>query len=231
MQFSLMLDTPESTESVSDVIKELRQGPCTRCRLSILHPSNRGVMYRGNPEARILVLDIAPGDTETTRGVPLVGASGSEFEKWMHYLAIDTLKEAFITQVVQCQPPRKKSKDGKYEQRDPDADEISACWYPRTVRMIRAMPNLECVITLGWAAASALLGGDVIAKTHEGRWYVTDLVPRVAVFCLPHPETLLVEPSPEKKGKLTNCLDCFRREYLSTRKVVPIAENTIIPVL
>lgn len=231
MQFSLMLETPESDESVSDVIKELRQGPCTRCRLSILHPNNRGVMYRGNPEARILVLDIAPGDTETSLGIPLCGASGSEFEKWARHLALDTRTDVFVSQVVHCQPPRKKAKDGKYEQRDPDLDEISACWYPRTVRLIQAMPNLECIITLGWTAASALLGGEVIAKTHEGRWYVTDLVPKVAVFCLPHPEILLVEPSPEKKGKVTNCLDCFRREYLVSRKVVPIAHSTIIPVL
>src|SRR6266702_1299858 len=228
MQFGLMLDTPESDEFVADVIKEFRQAPCTRCRLSIRHPNNRGVMYRGNPEARVLVLDIAPGDTETTRGIPLVGASGGEFEKWARYLNLDTNKDAFIMQVVHCQPPRKKEKNGKYVQRDPDVDEISACWYPRTVRILKAMPNLECVITLGWPAASALLGGEVAVKTHEGRWYVTDLIPKVAVFCLPHPETMLMEPSPEKKGKLVNCLDCFRREYLVSRKVVPIAENTII---
>jgi len=231
MQFSLGLDLSESTELISDVIKEFRQAPCTRCRLSLIHPSNRGVMYRGNPEAHILVLDIAPGDTETAQGVPLCGGAGGEFEKWARYLALDTRNDIFVSQVVQCQPPRKKTKDGRFEQRDPDLDEISACWYPRTVRLIKAMPNLECIITLGWAAASALLGGEVIAKTHEGRWFVTDLIPKVAVFCLPHPEIMLVDPTPEKKGKITNHLDCFRREYLAGKKVIPIAQNTIIPVL
>ena len=230
MQFSLMLETETTSETVADVIKELRQVPCTRCHLCVLHPNNRGTMYRGNPNAKIAVVDIAPGDTEMTQGLPLIGSGGQEFEKWMRYLAIDTRNDIFATQVIHCQPPRKKAKDGRYEQQEPDKDEIAACWYPRTVRILKAMMNLECIITLGWPAAKAVLGTDVIAKTHEGRWFVTDLIPKVAVFCLSHPDTCLVDPTPEKKGRIQGVLDCFRREYLISRKVVKIARETIIPI-
>jgi uracil-DNA glycosylase len=226
-QFSLLLEAPEVRESVADVVRELREkAPCQNCRLSLLHPNNRGVMYRGNPDAKIAVLDIAPRSSEMSQGSPLVGKAGQEFEKWMRYLNIVTKTDIFVSQIVQCQPPQRKDKDGKSSQRMPLPDEIGQCWYPRTLRMIQAMPNLECVITLGFSAAKAMLGGDPISKSHEGRWFVSSLLPGIPVFCLDHPEESLAKPTPEKKGKTKVILDCFRREYLITKKVIEIGKNT-----
>ena len=227
MQFSLLLAQPEERESATDVVRELRSSaPCQNCRLSLLHPNNRGVMYRGDINAKIAVLDIAPRSTEMMAGSPLVGKSGQEFEKWMRYLNIVTKSDIFVTSIVQCQPPQKKEKDGTSAQRMPLQDEIAACWYPRTLRLIQAMPNLECIMTLGFAAAKAMLGGDPISKTHEGRWFVSSLIPGIPVFCMDHPEESLAKPTPEKKGKTKVILDCFRREYLLNPKVIEIAKNT-----
>jgi DNA polymerase len=227
VQFSLLLAQPEERESATDVVRELRSSaPCQNCRLSLLHPNNRGVMYRGDINAKIAVLDIAPRSTEMMAGSPLVGKSGQEFEKWMRYLNIVTKSDIFVTSIVQCQPPQKKEKDGTSAQRMPLQDEIAACWYPRTLRLIQAMPNLECIMTLGLAAAKAMLGGDPISKTHEGRWFVSSLIPGIPVFCMDHPEESLAKPTPEKKGKTKVILDCFRREYLLNPKVIEIAKNT-----
>lgn len=74
------------------------------------------------------------------------------------------------------------------------------------------MPNLEMVLTFGWVAAKAVLGGDPKADSHEGMWFTTSYLPGVPVFCLVHPSYILREPSPDKKGRLITALDNFKRE-------------------
>src|ERR1022692_2209303 len=89
----------------------------------------------------------APSDSETEKGVPFVGMTGKEFEAWMAYIGVDTQKHAFITNITQCMPP-KTPINGRLQVRDPAKDEINACFGPRCLRVLRAMPNLEVVIVL-----------------------------------------------------------------------------------
>lgn len=112
-------------EDVASVIKSL-QVPCENCRLSLLHPHNRGLIYRGNPFAEVGIVHEAPRDSETERGVAMMGAHGREFERWMRLLNLDLNKDVFLTTVVQCQPPREE-KNGKMMQREPADAEVAAC--------------------------------------------------------------------------------------------------------
>lgn len=200
---------------------------CTTCRLGLLHPANRGMIYRGNLDAKIVIIGIAPGATETEKGAAMIGASGKLMEQWMKYIGINTRTQVFITNLVQCMPDSKEIK-GKLKQRDPDKSEIDACFGPRCLRVVRAMPNLEVVITLGWLAAKAFLGTkndtDIPkTKTHEGQWFESSLLPGVAIFCLSHPAEILYSDSPNKKMIIQNCLDCFKREYLDKNKITELA--------
>lgn len=212
--FNLAEETEK--ENVRGVMKEL-SSTCRNCRLSLLHPENRGIIWRGNVEGRIGVLGEAPGDQETERGLPMVGPSGKEFEKWMRFIGVDTKKDCFITNVVQCQPG-KVLKEGHMQQKAPDKDEIKACFGSRSLRVFKSMPNLEVILTLGWVAAKAVLGGDPKSKTHEGMWWESSLMPGVPVFCLVHPAYALRDPTPEKTGKVEQCLRLFKREYLEKAK-------------
>jgi uracil-DNA glycosylase family 4 len=212
-----------SKEDIKSVLKELSTN-CTACRLSFLHPHNRGLLVRGNPEARIGVLAEAPGDRETEIGQPLVGKSGQEWDRWAKEIELDTNKDCFHTNVIQCQPD-KSMKEGKMQQNPPDNDEIKACWIPRGLRVLKAMPNLEAVITLGWVAAKALLGGEPKGKTHEGNWYESTALPGIPVFCMIHPSFALREPSPEKDARIAECMRAFRREYLDSKKCYLLAQE------
>lgn len=210
-------------EDIKDVLKSLTVN-CTACRLSFLHPHNRGLLTRGNPLARIAVLAEAPGDRETEFGMPLVGNSGKEWDRWAKSIGLDTNKDCFHTNVIQCQP-QKSLKEGKMQQDAPDKDEIKACWIPRGLRVLKAMPNLEVVITLGWVAAGALLGGEPKGKTHEGNWYETTALPGIPIFCLVHPSFVLREPSPDKDNRVQECMKAFKREYLDTKKCLSLAQE------
>lgn len=210
-------------EDIADVLKSLTVN-CTACRLSLLHPHNRGLLVRGKPTAKIGILAEAPGDKETEQGMPLVGASGREWDRWAKSAGLDTNKDCFATNVIQCQP-HKSLKEDRMQQDAPDKDEIKACWIPRGLRVLKAMPNLEVVITMGWVAAKALLGGEPKQKTHEGNWYETTALPGIPIFCLPHPAGILREPSPEKDARVVECMKAFKREYIDTRKCYDLAQE------
>jgi uracil-DNA glycosylase family 4 len=218
---------PESNTNKEDVTKVMKElsTTCHACRLSLIHPDNRGIIWRGDVNAKVAIIGEAPGDMETEIGRPLVGPSGKEWERWARLIGLDTIKGCFISNVVQCQPEKHRI-DGRLSQQAPDKDEIKACFGSRTLRVLKAMPNLEVVITLGWVAAKTILGGEPKSKTHEGQWFESSLLPGIAVFCLVHPAYLLREPSAEKTGKVETCLQLFKREYLETKKVIGLAKAT-----
>lgn len=210
-------------EDIGNALKAINVN-CTACRLSLLHPHNRGLLVRGNPKAKIGVVAEAPGDKETEQGQPLVGNTGKEWDRWALSIGISTNKDCFHTNVIQCQP-YKSLKEGKMAQEAPDKDEIKACWVPRGLRLLKSMPNLEVVVTLGWVAAKAILGGEPKSKTHQGNWFESTALPGVAVFCLPHPSFILRDPTPEKDQGVAQAMQAFRREYLESGKCYQLAQE------
>lgn len=215
-------------EDVNQVLRELSTN-CTACRLSQHHPTNRGMVFRGNPLARIAVIGTAPTDGETEKGAPFTGMIGKEFEKWMNYVGVDTSTDVFATNIIQCQPPKKEI-NGKRKSRDPDKDEINACFGPRCLRVLRAMPNLEIVIIFGWVAAKAFLGTSndenvPKQKTHEGGWFESSLLPGIGMFCLTHPADIVYSDNVEKKMVIQKFLNYFKREYLVDNKIAELAKH------
>ena len=214
-------------EDVMAVLKELT-AVCSSCRLSQGHPYNRGMVYRGNPHAKIAIVGDAPSDSETEKGVPFVGMTGKEFEAWMAYIGVDTQKHAFITNITQCMPP-KTPINGRLQVRDPAKDEINACFGSRCLRVLRAMPNIEVVMVLGWVAAKAFLGtsndeSTPKTKTHEGGWFESSLLPGIGIFCLNHPADIVHAESAEKKMIIQKFLDYFKREALEQKKIGGLAK-------
>lgn len=230
-----MLDIPglyDETENVLAVIKDLSH-PCFDCRLGHCQTKagGRGLIWRGNPQAKIALVSIMPGRTEVEKGKPLVGQSGELSDKWFKYIKLDTNLDMFVINVVQCKPPDiLKKGEEKPSQREPEQDEFAACFPSRCLRVLRAMPQLEVVVTMGWSAARCILGGDPKDNSHMGHWYTTSLLPKKAVYCLPHPAALLrdKEANPaalEKKYKVIKCLDRFKRSYLDSDKVVKLVNT------
>jgi uracil-DNA glycosylase family 4 len=207
-------------EDPEQVMRELSKS-CRDCRLgAVVHPTNRGMIWRGSLQGRVAVIGEAPGDQETERGRPLVGPSGKLWERWAAFMGLDTKTDCFLGNVIQCQPDKVPSREDPSlrSQRPPDQAEIDACFGPRCLRVLRAMPNLEIVITLGWVAAGAFLGGDPKAKTHENTWFKSTLLPGVAFYCLVHPSYMLREPTMDKQIRVQEGLKRFREEYLLKNK-------------
>lgn len=206
----------EVKEDVLHVIQILSV-PCYDCRLGYCQnpKQNRGLIWRGNPKAKMAIVSIMPGSQEMITGKPLTGGSGKECDKWFKAIGLDTNKDMLVTNVVQCKPPDIVKKGGEVGQRTPEYDELAACFSTRCLRVLKAMPNLEMIITLGWDAAACFLGDDAKEASHMGHWYTTTILPGKLVYCLPHPAGLLRDKgNEEKKWKVAKCLKRFKRQYL-----------------
>lgn len=233
-----MLDFGESLfeqENILSVIKDLSV-PCYDCRLGHCNKpkQNRGLIWRGNPQAKIALVSIMPGPKEMESGKPLDGASGKLSDKWFKYLNLDTNTDMLVINVVQCKPPDVEKKgEKKPSQREPELDELAICFPSRCLRVLRSMPNLEVIITMGWSAAMCILGGSPKDASHMGHWYSTSLLPGIAVYCLPHPAAILREMSEagaaalHKRYKVLKCLDRFKRSYLDSDKVIKLAKEKL----
>lgn len=225
-----MLDFGEELNEKGDVFQIIKHlsVACYDCRLGHFQKpaQNRGLIWRGDPSAKIALVSIMPGPNEMASGKPLTGKSGQESDKWFKHLDLDTNKDMLVINVVQCKPPDVKKEKGEISQREPELDELAMCFPTRCLRVLRAMPHLEVIITMGWAAAKCLLGGSPTDASHMGHWYVTSLLPGKAVFCLPHPAAILRDgDNLDKKYKVIKCLEKFKRQYLDTNKVVKLVQE------
>jgi uracil-DNA glycosylase family 4 len=143
---------------------------CTRCPrlvryLSEIRQANAGYWCRpvpsfGDPEARILLLGLAPGRSGSNRtGRMFTGdASGNFLFQALHQLgfanqAVAThkgdglrLRDIYITAVVRCAPPQNR----------PNLEEIDRC-LPFLEQEMAALINLRVIVALGRIAHDGYL--------------------------------------------------------------------------
>jgi DNA polymerase len=164
---------------------------CTKCTLH--RGRTQTVFGQGNAGARLVFVGEAPGFEEDRTGQAFVGRAGQLLTRMIEAMGL-TRDEVFICNVLKCRPPNN---------RDPAADEISAC-SPYLFEQLSIIQP-EVIIALGSPAAKTLLNtGESIGRL-RGRFhdfYISGL-PGVgaAVPLMPtyHPAYLL--RSPADKGK------------------------------
>ena len=169
-------------DSISD-LSELRRylDGCVRCKL---HKNRKNIVFgEGNPKAELVFVGEAPGREEDIEGRPFVGEAGRLLTRIIKAMGLER-KDVYICNVVKCRPPRN---------RDPEADEIKAC-FPFLEAQLRIIsPKIIC--TLGRIAAQTLLGKDFKITKQRGNWYSYKDIPVMPTF---HPAYLLRNPSEKK---------------------------------
>ena len=222
IDLGLEIPTPEVVvEDVDQVIAELSR-TCLACGLGSLHPDNPGLIFRGNQYGWLAFLSEMPGPVEWKTKKAMSGPTGRLLDKWCtNVLGIDSNKESLIINVVQCPTPFTvpKGKNQRGKQRSPDKKEILKCT-PRWMRVLRAMPNLTCLVTLGAVATETLFGVDPLETVFTGNWFRMTKLPGVAVYVLPHPAALLHDPSEERLKYVNKLLGQFKVEHQRKIEIV-----------
>ena len=147
---------------------------CRKCRLC--ESRTHVVFGEGNPNAEIMFVGEAPGENEDLQNRPFVGAAGKLLTDLLAGIGLKR-EDVFIANVIKCRPP---------ENRNPQADEISAClpYLWKQIEMIK--PRVVC--TLGNFAAQALLDQKVsITKVRGQHFQVRNFL----VFPILHPAAVL----------------------------------------
>ena len=185
MQYGLFEDPLqfESFEELIDTMMKMEDDP--------LFPAGTNmVIYRGNPQATVMIIGEAPGTEEDRQGKPFVGRSGQLLDQILEAAGFDTDNDVFLTNAVFRLPPG----DGGKPLRKPSPDEI-VFYKPYLLEIIRLVDPSIMLLT-GNAATESILGETGITRL-RGQWF-----PWHGRWVMPifHPAYLLRNPSRKPGG-------------------------------
>lgn len=125
---------------------------CRQCK-AIVKTGKKPILGVGSPEAKIIVVGLAPGKDGADRtGIPFTrDPSGELFDEVLSAAGLSRSQDVFITNLVKCNP-----KDAKGRNRTPSKSEMKNC-YPYLRREIDYVKP-RIIVTLGKAATEFLLG-------------------------------------------------------------------------
>ncbi len=185
MQFGLF-DEPIKYETFSDLVAMMM-----KMEDDPLFPAGTNmVIYRGNPQAKLMIIGEAPGTEEDRQGKPFVGRSGKLLDQILSAADFDPDEDVFITNAVFRLPPG----DGGKPLRKPTSDEIEF-YKPYLLEIIRLV-DPAIILLSGNAATEAIIGQTGITKL-RGNW--TNWHGRL-VMPIFHPAYLLRNPSRNPGG-------------------------------
>jgi len=174
----------EREQPDAETLEEIRAelGDCRRCKL---HAGRTHLVFGdGAPSARLMFVGEAPGAEEDLQGVPFVGAAGQLLNRMLNRLGLRR-EEVYIGNILKCRPPGN---------RDPEADEITAC-LPFLKKQIQAI-RPQVLVTLGRPATQALLGTREPLTRLRGHWQRYHDIRVMPTF---HPSYLLRFPKERLK--------------------------------
>lgn len=155
---------------------------CSNCQLR--SGCRQVVPGEGNPEAEILFIGEAPGKKEDELGRPFVGAAGKFLDEMLSSAGMER-KDVYIANVAKCRPP---------ENRDPEPDEIAACW-PWLEQQI-AIIDPEIIVTLGRHSLGRFFPSAKISDVH-GKAFRKEMpaIGKRVFYALYHPAAALYNGS------------------------------------
>lgn len=140
----------------------------------------RIVVYRGNPQARLMIVGEGPGAEEDRLGKPFVGRSGQLLDKILEAVNFNPETDIYVTNVVKRRPP---------DNRDPLPNEIDF-FAPYLFEEIRLIDPKIIVLTGKYAMLTILGEKRGITKV-RGTWFERDQRWIIPMF---HPAYLLRNP-------------------------------------
>jgi DNA polymerase len=172
---ALALNPQEKAAALAEFAAEV--APCVQCKL---HSGRTQTVFGvGDANADLVLIGEAPGRDEDLQGEPFVGRAGQLLTEILKAIKLRR-QDVYICNILKCRPP---------QNRDPEADEVSACepYLKRQLQIIQ--PRLICC--LGRVAAQNLLGTRASLTALRQTVHFYESIPVLATF---HPAALLRNP-------------------------------------
>ena len=172
-----------------DALRIRHDRECPHCTVATDH--TRTVFGEGDPDADLMFVGEAPGETEDRTGRPFVGRAGKKLEDMIEAMGLSRA-QVYIANVLKSRPP---------DNRTPLRHEIDACggYLAEQVRIVAP----RAIVALGGPAAKLLLETEVGITRLRGTWgryRPDDLdIPVMPTF---HPAYLLRNYTPEVRKQV-----------------------------
>ncbi|MBM4106630.1 MAG: uracil-DNA glycosylase [Phycisphaerae bacterium] len=191
-QASTVTVTSGGDGSKQALLEELRarhDRECPHCTTATAHTQT--VFGEGSPDAAVMFVGEAPGETEDQTGRPFVGRAGQKLDDMIRAMGF-AREDVYIANVLKSRPP---------DNRTPLRHEVEACG-PYLVEQVRIV-RPRAIVALGGPAAKLLLDTEVGITRLRGIWAsyrAGDLeVPVMPTF---HPAYLLRNYTPETRRQV-----------------------------
>ena len=150
------------------------------CRKCALHRGRTQVVFgTGDPAAALVFIGEAPGHDEDVQGEPFVGPAGQLLNRIIAAIGL-TREQVYILNIIKCRPPHN---------RNPQPDEIAACWPILQEQLACLRPRVICA--LGTFAAQTLLQTEASISRLRGRFHRLGDIQVMPTY---HPAFLLRNP-------------------------------------
>jgi len=157
---------------------------CENCEKCGLHKTRTKIVFgKGSPDAKIMFIGEAPGESEDKEGLPFVGRAGKLLDKFFE-AADFTFDNIYIANILKCRPP---------QNRDPNESEQDNCI--GYLRLQTKLINPKIIVCLGRIAAMRIIKPDFKITSEHGLWFKKGDIYMTAIY---HPSALLRDPG--KKG-------------------------------
>ena len=178
-------------EAALVALRERHDRECPHCTTATAH--TRTVFGEGDPEARVMFVGEAPGETEDQLGRPFVGRAGEKLDEMITAMGLRR-DQVYIANVLKSRPP---------DNRTPLQHEVDACG-PYLLEQIRIL-RPQVIVTLGGPATKLLLGTEVGITRLRGVWQTWKApeggleIPLMPTY---HPAYLLRNYTPKTRGEV-----------------------------
>ncbi len=139
-----------------EALRERHSRECPHCTTVTYHTNL--VFGEGSPEAPLVFVGEAPGETEDHMGRPFVGRAGQKLDEMIRAIGLQR-SDVYIANVLKSRPP---------ENRTPLQHEVERCG-PYLVEQLRILQP-RVIVTLGGPATKLLLATELGITRLRGVW-------------------------------------------------------------
>ncbi len=179
------MDTPGLAEAAPKpaVLLEEQVQNCRRCERSVSR--RQGLPGRGNTRPRLMIISLAPDETDDACGQLLSGDAGELLGKMLKAIELD-INEVFITSLLKCAAPDRHSVKPA---------EITACSLYLKEQLAQLQPQI--LFVMGERAAQSLLNSTDKIDTLRSQLHYYEQRPVLVSYAA---SDLLARPAEKKKA-------------------------------
>lgn len=155
------------------------------CQACELYKTRKNIVFaKGNPDASLMIVGEAPGESEDNQGQPFVGRSGELLTQMLASIGL-TLDDVYIVNVLKCHP---------IDNSKPTSEQIHSCTHFLSRQIELVQP--KWILSLGATAAFALLNSkESVHELRTGEYFYKT----IPVLISYHPAYLLRNSCEKKK--------------------------------